>query len=131
MGFNSTILILNDNLHLISKNPNFGEQVSDQLALHCSNKQYPYAIGGFKVIAQHHADAVSIILVGGNTSRVIGMKSRGDGSWARKGAEGTEGIVRLLKDLCSDYGYRLVKMSKAQKQGQSWKKPYSGSGFSY
>jgi hypothetical protein len=129
MGFNSVILIANVDLHRIGDDEQFGAKVSEQLGLHCTGRNSPWLTDGFKVVAQHHANNVSVILVGGNTAKIIGMSRRGDGSWARDGEEGQQDVVRILKEVAQDHGYRLVKMTDAQKANKPWAKPYDGNGW--
>lgn len=75
MGFNTNIMILNDRLHDIERDPDFGKKVVDAV---CANTLTPsYQPTEFdyqsQVLAQHHADATSIVATGGNTGFVVGF----------------------------------------------------------
>jgi hypothetical protein len=124
VGFNTTIVICNDAMHEIAKDPHFGQKVSDAASQHISAQGPQYFAYSSKIVAQHHADGVSINLVGGNTGKCIGTSRRGDGSWAR-GNE--QEIVRILREVAADYGYRLSKIPESQKK--PWQKPYAGAGW--
>lgn len=78
MGFNTTVVILNDGLHEIEKNPeefsrnlvrailaSYGRKgaVSVPCGHHCNVAA---------VIEQHHADNAHLIAVGGNTAKDLG-----------------------------------------------------------
>lgn len=73
MGYNSTILIVNDRLDEIERDPDFGKKISDAIR-HFSRSdpnRMPYVTGQTQVIDVAHADNLQIIAVGGNTGRVI------------------------------------------------------------
>lgn len=104
MGFNTTILILNDACHHIKDDKQFAKKLAsaiDELSLggpvnisagnHCN---------AALAIESHHASAYSVIAVGGNTARVIGYTGLLDSD------------VEVLRELASQQGYRLVKKAK-------------------
>lgn len=124
MGFNSIIMIYNDELDRLENNEHLGKNIGSQLSLHVSNMHNPYGTRGFKVVAQHHADNTSVILVGQNTHKVIGM-IRGHWDWAYNGDVGDSGVVNILKQLAADYGYRLLKKHGAKPN------PYRGRGLAF
>jgi len=128
MGFNSVILILNDRLSEIERDEKFGDKVGTQLGMHCTNHHHKHCSGGFSVVAQHHADNTSIILVGGNTHKVIDIVRKGH-DWCMDGEEGEAGIIDVLKEVANDYGYKLTKMTAKEKQNNSWREPYKGHGW--
>ena len=120
MGWNSTIVILNDELHRIAEDKEFGRKVSDKLGEHTVGRERSPRYNAFEVAAQHHMDATSIIAVGGNTSKVLAM--------TRGSYRSEEDVARLLKELAADYGYRLPKIP--EKDRESWRKSYDGNGYS-
>ena len=130
MGFNSVIFILNDELHRIEKDKDFGERVSEQLGLHVSGRHNDYPRHGFKAVAQHHADATSVIFVGGNMARVVDILNA-DHSWGHTDARGDDTVIEVLNEVARNYGYKLIRMSDKEKKKQSWRKPYRGGGFSH
>lgn len=97
MGFNTAMMILNDHLHLIEKDPEFGARVAE--AVRHAGRGEIYT-SGFNVLPTQHADTMQICAVGGNTIRRIGY-----GGWSNSDEE-------LLRSLARDMGFRLVR-SKA------------------
>ena len=72
MGFNSTVLILNDNLHEIENDPEFGKKLARAIREHNTGHNEPHVTGQTTVLAVEHADTMQILAVGGNCGRVIG-----------------------------------------------------------
>lgn len=74
MGFNTTVVVLNDGLGAILKNP---EQFARNLAEVIINGQFPawvFCKGGgnvAQVVESHHADHRVIVEVGGNCGREV------------------------------------------------------------
>jgi hypothetical protein len=104
MGYNSTLVILNDALHEIEKDKDFGKKVHD--AVITVNRGKPVDISsGFHcnaatVIETHHADQISLIAVGGNCGQDFGYV----GNYRSKPLD-------MLKALADKLGYRIVKKS--------------------
>lgn len=77
MGFNSTLLILNDALHDIRDDKDFGKKVHDAITqivtygemvdIHSGSH-----VNAASVIETHHADSLKVIAVGGNTAKILG-----------------------------------------------------------
>lgn len=112
MGFNTTVVVLNDALHLIEKDQNFGKNLVAAIGKLQAGRPYPdVSIGhhcnAATVIETHHADCDAIIAVGGNCGHVlgyaVGVVSNGD-----------SGKVEILKQLAEQLGYRLVRKSKVK-----------------
>jgi len=107
MGYNSTVLILNDRLHEIEKDPEFGYKIS-QLILMNSRKEYPHLKStipyhyGCEVAAVNHADVTSVVVTGGNFSQEIFTDYRD------YDLDTQEGLTKLVKMMASKLGYRLV-----------------------
>lgn len=72
MGFNSVLLVLNDRLHEIEHDPEFGKKVARAIRAHSWPGEQPYITGQTQVLSVHHADTLVVVAVGGNTGRVIG-----------------------------------------------------------
>jgi len=76
MGYNSTVVILNDCIHDIENDPDFGKKLGRSIAK-CFMKREPVNISSGSscnaatVIESHHADHMVVVEVGGNTGRVI------------------------------------------------------------
>jgi hypothetical protein len=107
MGFNSTIMICNDCIDAIEKDP-AGWWTAAWEALSLGKLPQRFGIGGcvngFLAVAQHHADVHSVIAVGGNYATVLWQGMRGIA-----GHHEEADIIKLLKAAASKYGYRLVK----------------------
>lgn len=109
MGYNTTLVVLNDGLGAIASDPKFGEKIKNAVSylsiypakrmdIPAGNHCNPAA-----VIETHHADQTTLIAVGGNTGIVLG--SIYDGGRAHTEAS----QVQLLKTLASTLGYRVTK----------------------
>lgn len=78
MGFNTTVVILNDALHEIEKDKDFGKNLVDAIMrLNDPREKTPiyFASGNHCnpacVVETHHADFDVLIRVGGNTGEVV------------------------------------------------------------
>ncbi len=102
MGYNSTILILNDRLHEIENDPEFGKKVARAIREHfVADERKPYITGQTTVIDVCHADVMQILAVGGNCGRVIGYSG-----WTAKDDD-------IIKGLNQD---RLARAREAKKK---------------
>lgn len=100
MGFNTTVVVLNDVLGEIEKDEKFGEKLADAIkSLH-----HPASLlgGGVKVLETHHNSNVAVVAVGGNYGTVL--------AWGPDTPHHTEeGQLVLLKALAEKLGYKLEK----------------------
>ena len=111
MGFNTTVVVMNDNLHLIEKDPEFGKRLA-QAIMRLDGEDKPANVAAYgaqciaanaaTVIETHHNSSTAIVAVGGNYAHVLG--------WAGDVPHHTdEGKLACLKALAEAMGYRLVK----------------------
>ncbi len=96
MGFNSSLILLNDALHYIEKDPYFGEKIADAIArlsveAHCN---------AATVIETHHANYTTVIAFGGNEGRLL--------HWG----DSSEENRKLLASIADYLGFRLVQKSR-------------------
>ena len=76
MGFNTTLVIMNDALHVIAEDTEFGAKVAQAASQYGCYGKKPVDISSSghcnaaTVVDCHHADHTSIILVGGNMGTV-------------------------------------------------------------
>lgn len=102
MGYNTTVVILNDALNEISKDKKFGEKIHDAVIRVHHGDSIAISSGGHcnaaTVIETHHADGINLIAVGGNYGRDLGYM----GNYRSK-------PIDLLKSLADSLGYRIVK----------------------
>lgn len=115
MGFNTTVVILNDGLGAIREDAKFGEKLADAIAnwgvnrdrlantLHSGNGN----VG--EVVETHHADGTAVIAVGGNCGTLIGFA----GGYTHHKPEDK---LRIVQALAFDLGYTLTKKRKKKWQ---------------
>lgn len=107
MGFNTPVLILNDALHLIENDSQFGKKIADAAA---NNKTTDIGVGGHAnaatVYPAEHADIVQVMAFGGNHASVLTKLHNGGRHYT------SDEQVKLLEDLADTYGFRLVKKTK-------------------
>ena len=113
MGFNTTVVVMNDSLDTIAKDSKFGERLRDAiLKLHLGRTvDVPAQSDGAKgcccnaatVIETHHADGTSLVAVGQNYGELLGVfYPFGEGSREE----------RLLRELADKLGYTIRKKPK-------------------
>lgn len=86
MGFNATVVVLLDQLHIIEKDKDFGKKLADAIRYRASMPEHvdkpdrpgfrhfgAEATGQTQVIEVHHADNFMVVAVGGNTGQVLGV----------------------------------------------------------
>jgi hypothetical protein len=82
MGLNTTVLVLNDALGQIEKDPEFGKKLAAAIKSH-GNAQVDVHAGyhcvAATVIETHHADMTAVVGVGGNIGLVIDTFDTGNG----------------------------------------------------
>lgn len=106
MGMNATVVVLLDSLNQIEDDPTFGKKLVDGILTKASNRDFDGTVSanGFvnaaKVIGVHHADCVSMNLVGGNTGVAI------PGFYTRRGNY-TQNEIEVIKAILEDNGYEV------------------------
>jgi len=114
MGYNTTVLVLNDALHEIERDPQFGKKLAaaiSGLSLGIDTKTgRPYRsqdvsagmyCNAATAIEQHHASGIAVVAVGGNCGSVIGHTG---GTHHQE-----EDKLKILKQLAEQLGYSLRK----------------------
>lgn len=111
MGFNTSVIVMNDALGWIEEDPEFGKNLARAIAEASRGKPVDVPAhsgrGGVHcnaatVIESHHADGYQAVLVGGNMGQKLGRQCFGQ----------YDDHVEMLKQIASDLGYRLVKKPK-------------------
>jgi hypothetical protein len=102
MGWNTSMIILNDAIGDISKDEEFGKKVHDAVLHSVIRGEDMNICNGARVIETHHADASVLIAVGGNSATVLTSVMD-----FRHSSEETQ--VKLLKAFAEELGYRVVK----------------------
>ncbi len=101
MGFNTTVVVMNDMLSTIEKDIRYGEKLAH--AVLTASIERPVSVDGARsaiVVATHHNHAMLPILVGRN----MGVPISGAVDWAAT-PEVME--LELLKKLAIKHGYSL------------------------
>jgi hypothetical protein len=109
MGYNTTLIVLNDALHEIEEDPEFGKKVAQATRKASMLREGDRGIdirsgchvNAATVVETHHADQVKLIAVGGNCGQDLGYH----GGYRSDKED-------LLRSLADDLGYRIVKKSK-------------------
>lgn len=111
MGFNSTVMILNDHLGDLDK------KTMETIVTICGSahssenmRERGCHLHGqeIEVMSVEHADVTTIIAVGGNHHSILGKV------WGGR-HHTSELRIKLLKNLVREMGYRLVKLPKKGK----------------
>jgi hypothetical protein len=102
MGWNTTVVLLNDALHHIKQDKGFGEKLADGVSrLFVGTKHVDVSAGGFisaaSIIETHHADGIVPVLVGNNQGLKLDVVLH-----AEKDHE-----LELLRVLAEKHGFLL------------------------
>lgn len=78
MGWNTTVVVMNDALNSIEKDPDFGRKLALACLRAIDGKPHDVSAGGHvnaaTVIETHHADTLVTVEVGHNFGRVVPEK---------------------------------------------------------
>lgn len=112
MGFNTTLLILNDAMGVIDDDP-AGWWAETKKHLYDAQKGEPVTFGHrgyanhFTVVGNYHADETVLMAVGGNYATILHRDYRGMGGGG--GHHEPEDQLKLLKRAAEKHGYTLVR----------------------
>lgn len=108
MGYNTTVVFLNDALGDIEYDPDFGKKLADAVLQVQRGKSVDVSAGSHvnaaTVIESHHADYYSAVLVGGNYGHRL-PGSVGIRHWDKT----SEIELAYLRELAHAHGYDLRK----------------------
>ena len=112
MGWNTTVVVINDALDQIEKDPEFGRKLSGAIRKRMSwDGMIDVSAGNHcnaaSVVETHHADQTAIVTVGGNT----GIRQALRFGWDHHTREGQE---QLLRHWANELGFRLVRKQTRQ-----------------
>jgi len=118
MGWNTTVVVLNDCIHEIEHDPDFGKKLARAITS-LSTQRYiaeqqgrsfigadvsaGMCVNAATVVETHHADGTALVAVGGNYGRELG-------TFYAYGDEDED--VRLLKALADKLGYAVRRKPK-------------------
>ncbi|KKN88763.1 hypothetical protein LCGC14_0243700 [marine sediment metagenome] len=103
MGFNSTVLVLNDRLGEIEREPEKFVEAMLSGIYGFGYEQVNFYPGQSTVMSCTHADTVTILAVGGNCATKLGQFHNGGHHHTE------EAQVQLLRELADKYGFTLRK----------------------
>lgn len=120
MGFNSTLMVLNDRLGDIAKDTELGRKIADAINMRTIEDGPVEVSPGLTVIETHHADAYVATAIGGNRSVHLGSV------WPSRDIDDQDILPRLvgkkkpsleeIKAMAKEHGFRLIVLrSKKQK----------------
>ena len=114
MGFNTTVVVLNDALDQISKDPLFGQKLADAVLYLGGPSKFHLDIpsgnscNAATVVETHHADEVVVVAVGGNYGRILGY-----------GGGYKSSDLDMVKTLAWKLGYTLrIRPNTKKKKGK-------------
>ncbi|PWE56800.1 hypothetical protein DEM27_10585 [Metarhizobium album] len=100
MGFNTAVMVLNDRLHEIRDDPNFGEKLYHAILLAGRPLHDRPYVPQVSVLPSQHADTAQVVVISANSLRVLGY-----GDWQDDDAN-------LLRKIADDMGFRLVRKTR-------------------
>lgn len=116
MGYNTTVVVMNDALHMIANDPEFGKNLASAIShLSVSNGEpvdvpaYSYRDGeksggvhcnAATAIETHHADGTIVVAVGGNMGEALHK------NWLYPYGEGDR-KERILRELADELGFTI------------------------
>jgi hypothetical protein len=110
MGYNTTVIVLNDALTDIANDPEFGHKLARAISRLSIEPNVGVSAGyhahAATAIETHHADGNAVVVVGGNSASVLGYTL--GGTHYRE-----EDKIRILRQLADDLGYSLRKKQKS------------------
>jgi hypothetical protein len=114
MGWNTSVVIMNDALNEIEKDSDFGKNLARAID-ECASKGPSFTKGVYvsslchvnaaTVIETHHADQLVPLLIGGNMGKILGNR---DNCYISYAADNEH----ALREIARSMGYDLVKRKK-------------------
>jgi hypothetical protein len=110
VGHNSVVLILNDELHRIKADKDYGEKLFYAICSWDRNDEWSRRerVVGTTVLHEGHADQTVMLLAGGNQGKRIGSTFNSGRFWR------PEDTDRAVKDILRYEGYRVSRLKKNQ-----------------
>ena len=111
MGYNSTIVVMNDSLHAIAEDKEFGQKLASAIQKLSLGRGSVDVSAGCHVnaataIESHHADFMVPVLVGANYGREL---KEGSVGWSH---DEVDQEIQMLRQLAEKHGFRLTKKPK-------------------
>jgi hypothetical protein len=107
MGFNTTVIVMNDAVDQIANDPTFGKKLAQAImGMFGDRRPIDVSAGNHlnaaTVIESHHADNTALVAVGGNFATAL-LQTCG---YRHHEVQGQE---QLLRELADKLGYRISK----------------------
>jgi hypothetical protein len=108
MGFNTTILVLNDGIYELEQDKDLGSKIGYAINQVCGKGEGVRVCNALKVVETHHADGWKLILVGGNTAIDLGYAGS---TRTPKAFDSTnnEDLAGVLNTVLRSRGLRVTK----------------------
>jgi hypothetical protein len=114
MGYNTTVVVLNDALHEIRSDKEFGAKLYDAALTVNRGKPVDVSAGcrcnAATVIESHHADGMHAVLIGGNYGEDLGWV----GGYSLD-TDNEDHRVTLLRSLADRLGFTIAIKKKVSK----------------
>jgi predicted glycosyltransferase len=117
MGMNTTMIVLNDAVHAIAEDKEFGAKVADAILRMEDHRRYRpdhgidissnHHVNAATVVETHHADNSVLLAVGGNCVTVLGSVP----AYRHNTRDIQEALLRMLADKL---GYVLTDKADAE-----------------
>lgn len=111
-NLNTSLLILNDALDAIKRDPDFGRKVAMNVQGHQQSSSYIHSgnfVNAARVIETHHNEYTSVVAVGGNCATILGN------IYGNRHSEESFQL-QILSELAGRLGYTLVADAKRSKK---------------
>ena len=104
MGYNTALMILNDRLHEIKDDPDFGKKIYDAVVMSRVDKNRQPYLPQVTILPSEHADVAQVVLITANSMQTLGF-----GYWKDSKED-------LLRKLACEAGFRLVKKTQRNRK---------------
>ena len=119
MGFNTTVMVYNDALGSIARDPEFGKTLADAILTlrEAGGRVAVNKSDAARVIETHHADGTAVVAVGGNHGSVLGYVGGTD-------HHTDAGKLAALRSLADALGFKLIRkpVKKSKKKAPAKRK---------
>lgn len=107
MGYNTTVVVMNDAVDSIKHDPEFGKHLAEAIMKNAGTNRHIDVSSGpnvnaATVIESHHADGLAIVAVGGNYGEVISNQWNCSNTNKEK----------ILREMAREMGFVLHKKSQ-------------------
>jgi len=109
MGYNTALMICNDGLHELERDPDAGKKIARGVLMADRDPPHSISIGNHcnpvSILPSQHADTAQLVVVGGNWIQSVAFLRNRDFT----GASNDPVAERVLRQLADDLGYNLSK----------------------